>query len=87
MIDLRTETEKARDERDDKICKEFASIVKAAPEASTGRIASALGEMFGMTRVGILKVLQRRGLYTPGAKRDGLDGERDGEGSEREAPE
>lgn len=70
MIDLRTAKEKERDERDERICREFKTISQQAPGASAGRIALAIGDRVGMTRMGVLKVLTRKGLYTPRTKQD-----------------
>lgn len=68
-IDLRTETERARDERHEAICRDYAALHRAYPQYRPYRIMAVLGERHGMSVPGIKKIVESHGLYSPKAPR------------------
>lgn len=64
-IDLRTDKERMRDELHKQICDEYIALSQQQPTAKPYRIFNAIGEKFGFTKIGVAKIVQRGGLYTP----------------------
>lgn len=65
MTDLRTKTQRERDERYDLIVDKFSSLRAENPKAAPHRIATVIAEEIGWTAVGVIKALTKRGLYQP----------------------
>ncbi len=61
MIDLRTEREKAYDEKCATICSEYAEMKSEYPAASNNRLFGALATKHSMTAAGVRLLLLRRG--------------------------
>jgi hypothetical protein len=61
MIDLRTDLEKARDVRNDKICKEYVRI-KGETGASDIRVFRKIGEDMELNALTVRRVIIERGL-------------------------
>lgn len=61
--DLRTPKEIERDRKHTQICTEYKVLRKANPNVSVYRIFSVLGSSYDMTQMGVMRLLQRRGLY------------------------
>lgn len=64
-LDLRTATERERDELHAKIRTDYQSIIKELPHARPYRVMSVLGQRYGWTTQGIASLLIRTGVYTP----------------------
>lgn len=62
-IDVRTSTEKARDEKHRAICNSYLSLSSQHPECKPHRLMSILAKQYGMTVPGVKNVLTSRGLY------------------------
>lgn len=62
-IDVRTPTEKAREEKHRAICRSYLSLSTQHPECKPYRLMSILAKQYGMTVPGIKNVLTNRGLY------------------------
>ena len=62
-IDVRTPTEKAREEKHKAICRAYLGLSNQHPECKPYRIMSILAKQYGMTVPGIKNVLTSRGLY------------------------
>lgn len=64
-MDLRTPTEKARQERDAKLCADYKELRESNPTCSDNRIFGALAEDNGLTIMGIKGIIKRNGAYIP----------------------
>lgn len=64
-MDLRTPTEKARQERDAKLCADYKELRENNPTCSDNRIFCALAEQNGLTIMGIKGIIKRNGAYIP----------------------
>lgn len=62
-IDVRTSTEKARDEKHRAICSAYLRLSNQHPDCKPYRIMSIVAKQYGMTVPGIKNVLTSRGLY------------------------
>lgn len=62
MTDLRTPLERARAERDKKLCRKYAECTQTFVGAKPYRIMRILAEEFGMTPQGIRAALVRNGM-------------------------
>jgi len=65
MVDLRTEFEKKRDARQDRVCDLYTQLHEACPDQAPHRIMTAVAKSQSMTMQGVRDILIRRGLYTP----------------------
>ncbi len=68
MVDLRTDFEKKREERQNRICDLYSQLHElheAQPELAPHRIMTAVAKSQAMTTQGVRDILIRRGLYTP----------------------
>lgn len=64
-FDLRTKTEKERDERHEQIRQMFLSLSNEQPGAAPHRIFRAIAYKFEMTTMGVKRIVERAGLYQP----------------------
>lgn len=62
-IDVRTPTEKAREEKHRAICRAYLSLSNQHPDCKPYRLMSIVAKQYGMTVPGIKNVLTSRGLY------------------------
>ena len=62
-IDVRTPIEKVRDEKHQKICNDFLSLIAQRPDCKAHRIFSLLSQKYTMTVPGVKEVIVRNGLY------------------------
>ncbi len=62
-IDVRTPTEKAREEKHRAICRAYLGLSNQHPECRPHRLMSIVAKQYGMTVPGIKNVLASRGLY------------------------
>lgn len=62
-IDVRTPTEKAREEKHKAICRTYLSLSNQHPDCKPYRLMSIVAKQYGMTVPGIKNVLTSRGLY------------------------
>lgn len=65
MIDARTPIEKARDERNKRICDSFLKLSNEMPDCRPHRIFMLVAESFGMTVPGVKNIIIGNGLYRP----------------------
>lgn len=63
MVDLRTNVEKRREERNQRICNCYVKYISEMPSVAPHRIFGAIANSEGMTRQGVKEVLIRYGLY------------------------
>ena len=63
MIDVRTPIEKARDERNKRICNKFLQLSNEMPDCRPHRIFGLIAESVGMTIPGVKKIIVDNGLY------------------------
>jgi len=63
--DLRTPSEKARDERNESVVKRYRTLSADQPEAAPNRIFTVIANEFGMSVMGIKGIVSRAGLYQP----------------------
>lgn len=63
MIDARTPIEKARDERNKKICDDFLAFSSQMPNCAPHRIFRIIAERVGMTVPGVKHIIVQNGLY------------------------
>lgn len=63
MVDLRTPTEIARDEKYQRICNAYLALSAKMPEASANRIFNHIAQNEGMTAVGVKNIITAKGLY------------------------
>ena len=64
-IDLRTKAEKDREAKHKAICREFANLANATPQAAAHRLFKVIAERHGMTTPGIRGIVMKAGLYAP----------------------
>lgn len=62
-IDVRTPTEKAREEKHRAICRAYLGLSNQHPECRPHRLMAIVAKQYGMTVPGIKNVLASRGLY------------------------
>ena len=62
-VDLRTPSEKARDEKHERIVNMFLSLSNEQPDAAPHRIFLAIANKFEMTSMGVKRIVERAGLY------------------------
>jgi hypothetical protein len=62
--DWRTPTEIERERKHDAICQSFIQLQNEHPNVSAYRLFTVIANQVGMTQMGVLRVLQRRKLYT-----------------------
>ena len=62
-MDLRTEKEKQRDMMHEKVRQMYLSLSCENPEASANRVFSAVANRFGLTSMGVRRIVERAGLY------------------------
>ena len=62
-FDLRTKTEKERDERHEQIRQMFLSLSNEQPNAAPNRIFCAIASQFSMSSMGVRRIVERAGLY------------------------
>lgn len=62
-IDVRTPTEKAREEKHKAICRAYLNLSNQHPDCKPYRLMSIIAKQYGMTVPGIKNVLTSRGLY------------------------
>lgn len=62
---IKSDTERIRETRNAKIIKDYERLSSQYPEASENKKAVTLGKEYGMTPVGIIKILKAHGLYQP----------------------
>ena len=65
MVDLRTDFEKKREERQNRVCDLYSQLHEAQPELAPHRIMTAVAKSQAMTTQGVRDILIRRGIYTP----------------------
>lgn len=63
-MDWRTRSEIERDRKHDAICKDFVQLQTEHPNVSVYRLFGVIADRQGMTQMGVMRVLQRRKLYT-----------------------
>ena len=64
-VDLRTPSEKARDERHEQIVRMYLSLSNEQPGAAPHRLFLAIANRFEMTTMGVKRIVERAGLYKP----------------------
>lgn len=64
-VDLRTPSEKAREERHERIVQMYLSLISEQPEVAPHRIFLAIANKFEMTSMGVKRIVERAGLYQP----------------------
>ena len=64
-VDLRTPSEKARNEKHERIVQMFLSLSNEQPGAAPHRIFRAIAYKFEMTTMGVKRIVERAGLYQP----------------------
>lgn len=62
MIDLRTDFEKARDERNIRICELWKEISEENPNMKRFRLATVIGREVGVVPLTVLNIVKRFGL-------------------------
>lgn len=62
-VDLRTPSEKARDEKHERIVQMFLTLSNEQPTAAPHRIFHAIARQFGMTIMGVRGIVERAGMY------------------------
>lgn len=62
-MDLRTPSEKARDEKHELIQQMYLSLCNEQPGVAPHRIFNAIAAKCGMTAMGVRRVVERAGLY------------------------
>lgn len=62
-VDLRTPSEKAREEKHERIVNMFLSLSNEQPDAAPHRIFLAIANKFDMTSMGVKRIVERAGLY------------------------
>lgn len=62
-IDVRTDLERARDERHKFICDNFLQLRNEMPECPPHRIFRVIAQKVGMTIPGVINVVTKNGLY------------------------
>lgn len=63
MTDVRTPIEKARDERNKRICDSFLKLSNEKPDCAPHRIFRLIAEREGMTIPGVKNIVVDNGLY------------------------
>lgn len=61
---LKTPYERRKEERNRNICSDFSAWAASNPEAKPNRVFMALGEKYGMSIMGIKKIVKQNGLLT-----------------------
>lgn len=64
-LDLRTEKQRERDKKHDRIVKAFTTLREKNPDAGAWTIFYAMEREIGMSATGIAKVCQKNGCYQP----------------------
>ena len=64
-VDLRTPLERARDERHEQIRSVYLSLRNSQPSVAPSRIFNAIAGQYGMTSMGVRRIVERAGLYQP----------------------
>lgn len=59
---LKTPHERRKEERNRNICSDYSAWAASNPEAKPNRVFMALGEKYGMTIMGIKKIVRDNGL-------------------------
>ena len=70
-IDVRTASERARDEKHRAVCEAFVGLSAERPELRPNRVMSVVAGRYGLTVPGVRGILIRHGLYAPGEGRTG----------------
>lgn len=63
MRDLRTEAQKARAERDEKICAMYSSLREQQPLVTRNRVLLAVAEEFGLVGQTVKMILRKHNAY------------------------
>lgn len=63
-IDLRTEKERARDAKHRAIINDYLAIANQQPSFSPTRIMEHVAERYGMTSMGIRKILEKNNILS-----------------------
>jgi len=63
-MDWRTPAEIERERKHDDICKGFVQLQMEHPDVSVYRLFTVIANQVGMTQMGVMRVLQKRKLYT-----------------------
>jgi hypothetical protein len=63
-MDWRTPAEIERERKHDAICKGFVQLQTEHPDVSVYRLFTVIANQVGMTQMGVMRVLQKRKLYT-----------------------
>ena len=63
-MDWRTPAEIERERKHDIICKGFVQLQTEHPGVSVYRLFTVIANQVGMTQMGVMRVLQKRKLYT-----------------------
>jgi hypothetical protein len=63
--DLRTPSEKVRDERNESVVRRFRTLSDEQPDAAPHRIFTVIASEFGMSVMGIKNIVSHAGLYQP----------------------
>ena len=63
-MDWRTSAEIERERKHDAICKGFVQLQTEHPGVSVYRLFTVIANQVGMTQMGVMRVLQKRKLYT-----------------------
>ena len=62
-VDLRTPKEKERDQKHEQIVQMYLSLSNEQPGAAPHRIFLAIANKYGMTSMGVRRIVERAGLY------------------------
>ena len=68
-IDMRTPAQRAKDERQDRVCARFRELYAHHPESSLHRIICTIADEVGMTYQGVKDILIARGIYVTSSER------------------
>lgn len=63
-VDLRTDQEKARDAKHHAIISDYLAIAHDRPETAPTRIMDYIANKYGMTSMGIRKILERNNILS-----------------------
>ena len=64
-VDLRTPKERERDNRNESVCQLYLQLRNEQPQAAPYRIFSAIADRHNMSQMGVMRIVERAGLYQP----------------------
>lgn len=62
---MRTQKERERDDRNESVCQLYLQLRNEQPQAAPYRIFSAIAQKHNLSQMGVMRIVERAGLYQP----------------------